>query len=193
MNIAPAKKEVRTNIIILLFVLATVIIFVSYLATHFTGETGIKSDKGITFCQPIRQAQGEPENAPPREQKCYFTAHWHVHADIKICDETKIFPYETGDLQKLHTHVETNKIHWHGLLPVDPVTRQITDESQLKLSNLFTELKIPIANDGIYSFKNGDACLNGRVGSLKVIINNTEQKDFLNYILKDGDHIKIEF
>lgn len=186
MNAAPAKKEVRTNIIILLFVLATVIIFVSYLATHFTGETGIKSDKGITFCQP--------ENAPPTEQKCYFTAHWHVHFDtIKICDQTKIFPYETGDLQKLHTHVETNKIHWHGFLPVNPVTKQITDESQLKLSNLFAELKIPIAPDGIYNFKNGNRCPSGRVGSLKILINGAEQKDFLNYIWKDGDHIVIEF
>jgi hypothetical protein len=185
MNQTSAKKEVRTNIVILLFVLATVIIFVSYLATHFTGETGIKSDKGIIFCQP--------ENAPPAEQKCYFTMHWHVHADIKVCDETKIFPYETGDLETLHTHVETNKIHWHGLLPVDPVTRAVTDYSQMKMSILFSELKVPISNNGIYDFKNGDSCPNGRIGNLKVSVNGQEQKDFLNYILKDGDHISIEF
>lgn len=184
-NAAPAKKEVRTNILILLFVLAAVIIFVSYLATHFTGETGIKSDEGITFCQP--------ENAPPEQQKCYFTGHHHVHADIKVCDQTKIFPYETGDLEKLHTHVETNKVHFHGLLPVDPGTKEITDESQLKLSNLFAELKIPIVSDGIYSFKNGDACPDGRIGSLKVLVNDVEQEDFLNYILKDGNHITIRF
>lgn len=185
MNSPSAKKEVRTNIIILLFVLATVIVFVSYLATHFTGETGTKSDEGITFCQP--------ENAPPAEQKCYFTGHHHVHADIKVCGETKIFPYETGDLEKLHTHVQTNKVHFHGLLPVDPTTKQITDKSQLKMSNLFAELKIPIAPDGIYNFKNGDKCPDGRIGFLKVLINGTEQIDFLNYILKDGDHISIEF
>jgi len=185
MSKTSAKKEIRTNIVILLFVLATVIIFVSYLATHFTGETGIRSDKGITFCQP--------ENAPPEQQKCFFTAHQHMHMNIKVCDETKILPYETGDLQKLHTHVETGKFHFHGLLPVDPVTKQITDESQLKLSNLFAELKILIANDGIYNFKNGDVCPDGRIGSLKTLINDTEQKDFLNYILKDGDHISIEF
>ncbi len=185
MNTATSKKEVRTNIIILLFVLATVIIFVSYLATHFTGETGIKSDKGITFCQP--------ENAPQDQQKCYFTAHWHVHADIKVCNETKLLPYETGDLGKLHTHVETNKIHWHGLLPVDPVTKKITDYSQMKMSNLFLELKVPVAADRIYDFKNGATCPDGRIGNLKVSVNGQEQKDFLNYILKDGDHISIEF
>lgn len=185
MNLPSAKKEVRTNILILLFVLATVIVFISYLATHFTGETGIRSDKGITFCQP--------ENAPPSEQKCYFTSHWHVHADIKVCGETKIFPYETGDLEKLHTHVETNKFHFHGFLPVDPITKQITDKSQLKMSNLFTELKIPIAPDGIYNFKNGNVCPNGKIGSLKVLINGIEQKDFLNYILENEDHITIEF
>ena len=185
MNQTSAKKEVRTNIVILLFVLATVIIFVSYLATHFTGETGIKSDKGIIFCQP--------ENAPPAEQKCHFTMHWHLHADINVCDEAKIFPYETGDLQKLHTHVETNKVHWHGLLPVEPVTRAVTDYSQMKMSNLLSELKVPISNNGIYDFKNGDSCPNGRIGNLKVSVNGQEQKDFLNYILKHGDHISIDF
>lgn len=185
MSKTSAKKGIRTNIVILLFVLATAIIFVSYLATHFTGETGIRSDKGITFCQP--------ENALPEQQKCFFTAHWHVHADIKICNETKVLSYETGDLQKLHTHVETGKIHFHGLLPVDPVTRAVTDYSQMKMSNLFSELKVPISNNGIYDFKNGDSCPNGRIGILKASVNGQEQKDFLNYILKDGDHISIEF
>jgi len=185
MNPTSAKKEVRTNILILLFVLATVIIFVSYLATHFTGETGIRSDKGITFCQP--------ENAPPDQQKCFFTAHWHMHADIKICGEPKVLSYETGDLEKLHTHVETNKVHWHGLLPVSPTTKEVTDYSQMKMSNLFSELKVPISNSGIYDFENGGICPNGRVGNLKVSVNGQEQKDFLSYILKDGDHIKIEF
>lgn len=185
MTTPSAKKETRTNIIILLFVAATVIVFVSYLATHFTGETGILSDKGITFCQP--------ENAPPDRQKCYFTAHWHAHADIKVCDQVRVLPYETGDLEKFHTHVETNKFHWHGLLPVNPATREITDYSQMKMSNLFSELKVPISSDGIYTFKNGDTCPDGRVGNLKVSVNGAEQKDFLNYILKDDDHISIEF
>lgn len=185
MNNTSAKKEIRANILILLFVLAAVIIFVSYLATHFTGETGIKSDKGITFCQP--------ENAPPEQQKCFFTAHWHVHTDIKVCGEPKVLSYETGDLEKLHTHVETNKVHWHGLLPVDPVTRSITDDSQMKMSNLFSELKVPVATDGIYAFKNGDRCPDGRIGNLKVSINGQEKQYFLNYILKDSDHILIEF
>lgn len=180
-----AKKEIRANIVILLFVAATVIIFVSYLATHFTGETGIRSDKGITFCQP--------ENAPPDQQKCFFTAHWHVHADIKVCGEKKLFSYETGDLKKLHTHVETNKVHWHGLLPAVPITKEITDYSQMKMSNLFAELKVPVSADEIYNFKNGDTCPNGRVGNLKVSVNDQEQPDFLNYILKDGDHISVEF
>jgi hypothetical protein len=185
MNNPIVKKEIRANILILLFVLATVIIFVSYLATHFTGETGIKSDKGIAFCQP--------ENAPPDQQKCFFTAHWHVHADIKICSEPKILSYETGDLEKLHTHVETNKVHWHGLLQTDPITKEITDYSQMKMSNLFAELKVPVANNGIYNFKNGDTCPDGRTGNLEVLVNGQDQQDFLNYILKDGDHISIEF
>jgi hypothetical protein len=61
------------------------------------------------------------------------------------------------------------------------------------MSNLFSELKVPISNNGIYDFKNGDSCPNGRIGNLKISVNGQEQKDFLNYILKDGDHISIEF
>ncbi len=193
MNPTSAKKEVRINIVILLFVLATVIIFVSYLATHFTGETGIRSDKGITFCQPIRQAQGKPKNPPPDQQKCFFTAHWHTQFDVKICDETKLLPYETGDLVKLHTHVETDKVHWHGLLPVDPKTKEVTDYSDLQLRNVFAQLKVPVTENEAYGYKNGDQCPNGRTGEVKVLVNDQEQKDFMNYTLKNHDKVSIRF
>lgn len=179
------RREVRINILILLFVLAAATIFISYLATHFTGETGVKSDQGLTFC--------EPENAPADKQKCYFTAHWHAHFDINICDQKKILPFEIGDLQKAHTHVETNKLHWHGLLPVDPKTEQITDHSQLQLKSVFAELKIPISDNGIYEYKNGDKCPDGRTGNLVVTINGQQKQDFLDYEVKDKDKIETKF
>lgn len=179
------KRELRTNVIILLFVLAALTIFISYLATHFTGETGVKSDEGLTFC--------EPENAPLDKQKCYFTAHRHFHFDINVCGEKRILSYETGDLQKAHTHVETGKIHWHGLLPVDPETQEVTDYSQLELRNMFAELKIPASESSIYNYKNGDKCPSGETGELKVFINGEEKQNFLDYIVKDKDKIKVEF
>lgn len=180
-----SKKETRTNILVLLFVLALLTIFISFLATHFTGESGVKSDKGIVFCQP--------ENAPVEQQKCFFTAHWHFHFDIEVCGQKKILPFEKGDLQKLHNHVEKNKVHWHGLLPANPKTKNITDFSDVKLSNVFKELSVPITSNSIYDFKNGDKCPDGATGSLKFFVNNEEKKDFMNYILKDKDKITIEF
>lgn len=184
-NMTP-KRKVRTDIITLLFVLALATVSISFLfAFHFTGEASIKSEEGIVFCQP--------ENAPPESQKCFFTAHWHMIFDVKICGETKIFPFETGELTKLHTHVETNKVHWHGLLPVDPFTKNITDFSDLKLGNIFSELKIPISNEGIYNFKNGDKCPDGTPGQLRVFVNGEQKENFLDYVLRDGDRIKAEF
>lgn len=184
-NPKQTKREVRTNILILVFALALIIISISYLAAHFTGESGIKTEEALTFCQP--------ENASPDQQKCYFTAHWHFHFDAKICDETKLLPYETADLLKLHTHVETDKVHFHGLLPVDPKTKEITDYSDLKLRNVFAQLKVPVKENEVYGYKDGDTCPNGRTGELKVLVNGEEQKDFMNYILKNSDKVTIRF
>lgn len=180
-----AKKQIRTNILVVLFVLALLTVFISFLATHFTGESGVKSDEGIVFCQP--------ENAPIEKQKCFFTAHGHIHFDIEVCGQKKILPFETGDLQKLHTHIETNKVHWHALLPVDKSTRNITDYSDLKLSSLFKELKISFTNEGIYDVKNGNKCPNGKIGKLRVFVNGDEKEDYTNYIVKDKDKITIKF
>lgn len=179
------KREVRTNILILVFALALIIISVSYLAAHFTGESGIKSEEALTFCQP--------ENASPKQQKCFFTAHWHTQFDVKICDETKLLPYEKGDLVKLHTHVETDKVHWHGLLPVDPKRKEITDYSDLKLRNVFAQLKVPVSENEAYGYKNGETCPNSRTGEVKVLVNDKEQKDFMNYRLKNNDKVSIRF
>lgn len=179
------KREVRINILVLVFSLALIIISISYLAAHFTGESGIESEKELIFCQP--------ENAPSDQQKCYFTAHWHTQFDVKICDETKLLAYETGDLVKLHTHVETDKVHWHGLLPVDPKTKETTDYSDLQLRNVFAQLKVPITENEVYGYKNGDTCPNGRKGELKVSVNDQEQKDFMNYTLKNHDKVTIRF
>ncbi len=184
-KVMPTRKEVRTNIIILLFALTLMVIFASYLATHFTGESGIKSEQGLTFCQP--------EDAPPEQQRCYFTAHWHTFFDVKICGQPRVLPFETGDLLRLHTHVETNKVHWHGLLPVDPFTKQITDFSGLRLRNVFEELKIPVANGGIYGFKDGDRCPDGRPGRWRILVNDEEASEGMNYVLKDKDRIIMEF
>jgi len=180
-----SKKQIRTNILVLLFVLVLLTIFISFLATHFTGESGVKSDKGIVFCQP--------ENAPIERQKCFFTAHWHFHFDMNVCGQKKILLFETGDLQKLHTHVEKNKVHWHGVLPADQKTKNITDFSDLKLSNVFKQLNIPITSNSIYNFKSGGTCPDGKTATLKVFVNNEQKKDFMDYILKDKDKIAIEF
>ena len=184
-NASKSKREVRTNIIILVFALALIVVSISYLAAHFTGESGIESERELTFCQP--------ENAPPDQQKCYFTAHWHINFDVKICDETKLLAYETGDLKELHTHVETDKVHWHGLLPVDPKTKEITDYSSLQLKSVLAQLKAPITEDEAYGYKNGDACPNGIISEVKVLVDDKEEKDFMDYTLKNNDKVTVRF
>lgn len=151
-----------TNVLIIGFVVIGLLAFF-YVANRFSGgEKGITTEKPITTCQP--------ENTPPEQQKCYWTAH--IHATVRIFMKGQAVPlgFEKGNLESAHTHAEPDKIHWHGLIPVDSKTKEKTDWSPLAVSKL---------------------ALGGREGTPKFIVNGQEVNP--SHIWKDGDTIEIRY
>ena len=104
------------NIIIFLLV---VVLFVSlvYMASYFREkEENVRAENPVVFCQP--------PNALPEEKECFFTTHMHYHLEIEIDGKEVRFGFEKGSLNSFHTHSDEHKIHWHGLLPADPITKK---------------------------------------------------------------------
>ncbi len=124
-----------------------------------------QSEKPLVICNP--------PNVSPEQQKCNWTAH--IHFMLKVFKGSEVVPlkFEQGELSAQHTHSEINKIHWHGLIPVNSKTKEVTDWSVLEVQKIPTDLKLNI--EGIPKF----------------IVNGQEVEP--SYIWKDGDTIEIHY
>lgn len=125
----------------------------------------VESEKPLVICQP--------QNAPPEKQRCFWTAHIHAHVEVFKKGNRIPLNFEQGILEGIHTHSEKDKIHWHGLIPVDPTIKEVRDWSALKVENLPRDLKLSIE------------------GTPKFIVNSKEVVS--SYIWQDGDHIEIKY
>jgi hypothetical protein len=135
--------------------------------------------------------------------------HWHADVDINVCGEERKLPeaiaggHAGGGLignANMHTHdKQTNLqslpdsedgngvIHNEGNFHVNP--------SGQTLGAFFDNLGIPLSENGVYEFKNGDLCPDGTVGQLQVLVNLEEvsSPNFLYYIPRDQDLIDVNF
>jgi len=134
---------------------------------NYVGIIGekVQSEKPMVICSN--------PNAPPGQQKCYWTAH--IHVQVKVFHRSKEFSlgYEQGNLQKGHTHAKKNKLHWHGLLPADSSTKQITDSSVFRIDKIPEDLGIQLP------------------GKPRFIVNDKEKDR--SYRWKDGDTVEIYY
>jgi hypothetical protein len=130
-----------------------------WIAKNLGGGESVESEKSAVVCR------GESE--------CFWTAH--IHATVGVFQvETKIpVRFEQGELEGQHTHSESNTLHWHGLIPVDPKTKEVTDWSQLTILQLLKDLDLSI-EDGP-----------------KIIVNGKGVD--LSYVWEDGDTIEIRY
>lgn len=156
-------KQIKTLVLILLVV--GLILFFFWIARFLGSGEKIQSEKPIVICQP--------QNAPPQEQRCFWTAH--IHAEVKVFKGNMEIPigFEKGTLEEEHTHAEANTLHWHGLIPVDPVSKEVKDWSVLRVGNIPRDLKLSVA------------------GTPKFTVNGKEVEP--SYIWQDGDAMEIDY
>lgn len=180
-----AKKPYLGSILMLLFVVAA-FGALYYVAKFFQGEEEqVRSEKPIIFCQP--------ENAPPEEQQCWFTTHIHVYPTVRVFGKERPLPFEKGDLSKHHTHSQENKIHWHKLVEVDPVTKGVPEE-EFKLGKVFDDMGIYFTQDGVFDHRVGEINpQTGQPAELKMLVNGEPNDQFREYGWKDKDRIDIIF
>lgn len=179
------NKKLLGNILTVLFVIGA-FVAIYYTATFFKEkDESVRSENPLSFCQPA--------NAPPEEQKCFFTTHIHLHLAIKIFGKVKPLPFEKGDLTQGHTHSQNDEIHWHALVEVDPITKNVPD-SEFALGKVFDSFGIPFSPSGIFSYRNGSINpTTGKPAELKMFVNGEENTEFRDYIWRDGDKIEIVF
>ncbi|MGH9427872.1 MAG: hypothetical protein ACRD2L_16415 [Terriglobia bacterium] len=139
---------------------------------------------------------------------CTLSMHWHATLEeMKVCGTIVERPWETGDLAGPHTHKD-NRIHLHTILPIDPKTKILLDQTPSTLGGFFDSINWKFSEN---CFKDTcDAC-DGKPAMTKVwkngellespfprlIIENGQQKvvngTLRDYVWADGEIIRIEF
>lgn len=145
------------NILIIVIVIGAVVAFF-WLSNRFGGGENVQSEQPAVVCQ---------------QQQCFWTAH--IHAQIKVFKNHQEVPigFEQGELENNHSHSEKNKLHWHGLIPVDPNTKELTDRSILRIDRIPQDLGL--------SFD----------GQAEFMVNGNKVEP--SYIWQDGDNIEIHY
>ncbi|MEK6941240.1 MAG: hypothetical protein AABW85_00055 [archaeon] len=113
--------------------------------------------------------------------------HWHATPAIEICGETKKIPTPASDV-----HLGTSLLHTHqdALIHIEGF---VSDPSQIMLGEFFDNIGIKFSENQIMDKQNGDNCPNGKTGQVDMAVNNSQNTDFRNYVIKNGDKIAIKF
>lgn len=155
----------KTKAVLLLLLISGIIGGLFWLGSFLGSGEKVQSEKPIVICQP--------QNVPPSEQKCFWTAHTHAAVKAFKGDTEIPIGFEKGTLEEEHTHAEADTLHWHGLIPVDPISKEVKDWSALRVGNVPGDLKLSVA------------------GTPKFIVNGKEVEP--SYIWQDGDAIEIHY
>lgn len=150
-----------------------------------------------------------------RDGSCKKALHIHSALVVSICGEFRDLAKDTGELADIHTHKQSNVLHFHERLEVTP-EGEVLDWSPLKLSNAVKQVTgLELTNECIGEFCNGSTCPNGKRGRLsltvvpgfcsgdscpgleaarKAISERGEiQEEIADYVWKDGDLLELRF
>jgi hypothetical protein len=125
--------------------------------------------------------------------RCVKTFHIHSNIHFDICGKSINLPLEHGPLEESHTHKERNYVHFHERLPYDPVSGKLLDTTPLQLSTFMNDFDIRFNERCIAGYCNGDVCPDGKLGTIRMFVNEQPNTEFDKYVWKDKDEILITF
>ncbi len=116
------------------------------------------------------------------------SVHWHAYPKVIICGKEKELPSPLGQGHLgnalLHTHSPPdNFMHIEG---------KVYSADEIKLGKYFEVLGIKFTENQIFDTKNGDLC-NNKIGKLRMFVNDIENFELNNYVVKDKDNILIKY
>jgi hypothetical protein len=112
--------------------------------------------------------------------------HWHPNLEIYIHGERQVIPANIG-LNAVGVH-RSNSIHTH--VPNDSIHLEFSGRvlrDSIKLKQFFSVWGEEFSSECILGFCNGED------GQVKLLVNDEENFEFAEYVMKDGDNIEIRY
>lgn len=152
--------------------------------------TNTKIIGGIIFATFIILVGGvfllsKGEKAAPEDEAVSRNGlHWHPKLTVYIKGEKQEIPPNLG-IEAIHQPIHTHEDNKEGVVHME--MQGVVTKDQTKLGKFFQTWGKQFNSSCIF-----DKC-NGPEGTVKMIVNNNENKDFDNYSMKDGDNIEIRY
>ncbi len=127
----------------------------------------------------------EPSTGQPMTQGA---VHWHADLKIFTCGEFR----DLSNLGSGSTHVGTPVLHTHGDNKIH-VEGQVDQPEDISLASYFDAINKEFSNNTILDKTNGDECPDGEPGEVKLFVNGERNYEYDNYVVQNGDSIKITF
>lgn len=133
----------------------------------------------------LTKQQSEEASVPEAQIVSRRGIHWHPRLTVLIKTEKQDIPADFGlgaVHSPIHTHAADSK---EGVLHMEMSGLVTKDET--KLNKWFQLWSKQFNSNCIF------AKCNGPEGTVKMTINGEENKEFDNYLMKDGDNIEIRY
>ena len=127
----------------------------------------------------------EETSVPEGEIVSRRAVHWHPRLTIYIKGEKQEIPADLGlgpVHAEIHTHKEDNS---DGVVHLE--MKGVVTKNETRLARFFQLWGKELSPNCIF-----DKC-NGAEGTVKMIVSGQENKEFENYLMKDGDIIEIHY
>lgn len=114
------------------------------------------------------------------DDECIKTLHIHADIEFDLCGNSPVLPREVGPLSGLHTHKESNYLHFHDKLQLDPVDHVQLYDNRLSLQEVID----------VFALDPLEYC-NTKEVEVGVMVNGQIPPEGLDYNWVDGDKIEI--
>ncbi len=130
-------------------------------------------------------SNGEKANVPEDQILARNGLHWHPKVTVTIKGEKQEIPANIGlgaVHGKIHTHDQDNK---EGVVHME--MQGVVTKDDTKLGKFFQVWGKDFNSTKLFDKTNGSD------GTIKMLVNGRENKEFENYLMKDRDDVEIKY
>jgi len=113
--------------------------------------------------------------------------HWHATPLIYVCGDNISTPITTPG-----KHLGSNLLHTHED-KLAHIEGSVSSPDQITLGAFMANIGMRFSETQLIDKKNGDLCPSGEAGTVKLVVNGSENAQFNNYVLRDGDTVEMRF
>jgi len=113
--------------------------------------------------------------------------HWHATPLIYVCGDNISPPITTPG-----KHLGSNLLHTHED-KLAHIEGNVTSPNQITLGAFMANIGMRFSETQLIDKKNGDLCPDGVAGTVKLVVNGTQNNQLANYVLRDGDTVEMRF